>query len=133
MTQTAAEYLQNLFGLDGKTAVVIGGTGTLGGAFCDALAGAGAHVLVAGADVGGTNIMVGVVDDDHEVLDRRKRRTPDGATAVVDAIVSTGASIVDMDILALPDGGHHEEPPLFRLFLSMASAAAHYDSDDADE
>lgn len=41
-------YLQELFGLDGLTAVVIGGTGTLGGSFCDALAKAGAHVLVVG-------------------------------------------------------------------------------------
>ena len=41
-------YLNELFGLNGKTAVVIGGTGTLGGAFCDALAGAGAHVVVVG-------------------------------------------------------------------------------------
>ncbi|MFM9960479.1 MAG: SDR family oxidoreductase [Planctomycetaceae bacterium] len=46
----SAKYLQSLFGLDGLTAVVIGGTGTLGGAFCDALAGAGAHVLVVGRD-----------------------------------------------------------------------------------
>ena len=41
-------YLRELFGLDGLTAVVIGGTGTLGGSFCDALAEAGAHVLVVG-------------------------------------------------------------------------------------
>ena len=44
----SAEYLQNLFGLDGQTAVVIGGTGVLGGAFCEALGGAGAHVVVVG-------------------------------------------------------------------------------------
>ena len=41
-------YLKNLFGLDGLTAVVIGGTGVLGGAFSEALAGAGAHALVVG-------------------------------------------------------------------------------------
>lgn len=44
----SATYLNELFGLTGKTAVVVGGTGTLGGAFCDALAGAGAHVVVVG-------------------------------------------------------------------------------------
>ena len=44
----ASDYLRELFGLDGLTAIVIGGTGTLGGSFCDALAGAGAHVLVVG-------------------------------------------------------------------------------------
>lgn len=41
-------YLEKLFGLQGKTAVVIGGTGVLGGAICDTLAQAGAHVYVVG-------------------------------------------------------------------------------------
>jgi NAD(P)-dependent dehydrogenase (short-subunit alcohol dehydrogenase family) len=41
-------YLRELFGLDGQMAVVIGGTGVLGGALCDGLAQAGAHVVVAG-------------------------------------------------------------------------------------
>lgn len=45
---SSAEYLKNMFGLDGLTAVVVGGTGTLGGSFCDALASAGAHVVVVG-------------------------------------------------------------------------------------
>lgn len=45
---TSAAYLQSLFGLDGKTAVVIGGTGVLGGAIAEALGGAGAHVVVVG-------------------------------------------------------------------------------------
>jgi NAD(P)-dependent dehydrogenase (short-subunit alcohol dehydrogenase family) len=43
-------YLKGLFGLEGRTAIVIGGTGVLGGAFCDALAGAGAHTVVVGRD-----------------------------------------------------------------------------------
>jgi NAD(P)-dependent dehydrogenase (short-subunit alcohol dehydrogenase family) len=43
-----AAYLTHLFGLNDKTAVVIGGTGVLGGAICDALAGAGAHVVAVG-------------------------------------------------------------------------------------
>jgi NAD(P)-dependent dehydrogenase (short-subunit alcohol dehydrogenase family) len=38
----------DLFGLSGKTAVVIGGTGTLGGAIADALSGAGAHIVITG-------------------------------------------------------------------------------------
>jgi NAD(P)-dependent dehydrogenase (short-subunit alcohol dehydrogenase family) len=41
------EYLKDLFGLDGQTAVVIGGAGVLGGALCRGLAAAGAHVIVA--------------------------------------------------------------------------------------
>lgn len=41
-------YLRQLFGLEGLTAVVIGGTGTLGGAIADTLCQAGAHVIVVG-------------------------------------------------------------------------------------
>lgn len=41
------DYLHELFGLDGRVAVVIGGGGVLGGALCRGLAGAGAHVVVA--------------------------------------------------------------------------------------
>jgi NAD(P)-dependent dehydrogenase (short-subunit alcohol dehydrogenase family) len=44
----SAAYLQDLFGLDGQVAIVIGGTGVLGGALCDGLAAAGAAVVVAG-------------------------------------------------------------------------------------
>lgn len=44
----SAKYLHRLFGLDGKTAIVIGGTGVLGGSFCEALSSAGAHTLVVG-------------------------------------------------------------------------------------
>ncbi|MCC7421492.1 MAG: SDR family oxidoreductase [Planctomycetaceae bacterium] len=44
----SSAYLHNLFGLDGLTSVVIGGTGVLGGAIADALAGAGSHVVVVG-------------------------------------------------------------------------------------
>jgi len=43
-----AEYLQQLFGLSGQLAVVIGGTGVLGGAISQGLAAAGACVVVAG-------------------------------------------------------------------------------------
>lgn len=42
------DYLQDLFGFDGQVAVVIGGTGVLGGKLCEGLAQAGAHVVVAG-------------------------------------------------------------------------------------
>jgi NAD(P)-dependent dehydrogenase (short-subunit alcohol dehydrogenase family) len=40
-------YVEKLFSLDGKTAVVIGGAGVLGGALCRGLCDAGAHVVVA--------------------------------------------------------------------------------------
>ncbi len=43
-----SDYLQKLFGLDGRVAVVIGGTGVLGGELCSGLAQAGATIVVAG-------------------------------------------------------------------------------------
>ena len=58
MTHTSASpdpdsYLRELFGLRGQTAVVIGGTGTLGGAIATALARAGAHVIIVGRNSDG--------------------------------------------------------------------------------
>ena len=43
-------FLESLFGLQGQVAVVIGGTGTLGGALAEGLAQAGAHVVIAGSN-----------------------------------------------------------------------------------
>ncbi|MDR0611082.1 MAG: SDR family oxidoreductase [Planctomycetaceae bacterium] len=43
----SAEYLKNLFGMEGEVAVVIGGAGELGGALSAGLGQAGAHVVVA--------------------------------------------------------------------------------------
>ena len=42
----------DLFNLEKEVAVVLGGTGTLGGAMAEALAGAGARVAVIGRDPG---------------------------------------------------------------------------------
>ena len=44
----ASDYLHSLFGLSGKVAVVIGGTGELCGAMAEGLAGAGAEVVLVG-------------------------------------------------------------------------------------
>jgi len=44
----ASDFLDGLFGLSGQTAVVIGGTGVLGGALAEGLAKAGAQVIIAG-------------------------------------------------------------------------------------
>jgi NAD(P)-dependent dehydrogenase (short-subunit alcohol dehydrogenase family) len=43
---SSAEYLKSIYGLDGQTAVVIGGAGVLGGALCRGLLQAGAQVIV---------------------------------------------------------------------------------------
>jgi NAD(P)-dependent dehydrogenase (short-subunit alcohol dehydrogenase family) len=44
----SGSFLEHLFSLKGKTAVVVGGTGVLGGALAEGLAQAGAFVMVAG-------------------------------------------------------------------------------------
>lgn len=44
----SSEFVNQLFGLEGQVAVVIGGTGVLGGALCEGLAQAGAAIVVAG-------------------------------------------------------------------------------------
>ena len=57
----SAEFLHKLFGLDGQVIVVIGGTGVLGGALCDGVAGAGAHVVVAGRSAENGNARVDAI------------------------------------------------------------------------
>jgi len=71
-----AQFLENLFSLGGKTAVVVGGTGVLGGALADGLAQAGAFVVVAGrgADRGQTRV------------DAIRAAGGDGAFVAVDAV-----------------------------------------------
>ena len=45
---TSPDYLNSFFGLTGRVAVVIGGTGELCGAMAEGLAGAGAEVVIVG-------------------------------------------------------------------------------------
>lgn len=44
----SSDFIQQMFGLNDQVAVVVGGTGVLGGALCEGLAQSGASVVVAG-------------------------------------------------------------------------------------
>jgi glucokinase len=56
-------------------------------------------MIVAGVDVGGTNIEAGLVDDDHRVIDRAKRDTPTGGPqAVLATIVELVGSLSDSPV-----------------------------------
>jgi NAD(P)-dependent dehydrogenase (short-subunit alcohol dehydrogenase family) len=59
----SADFLTQLFGLNDRVAVVIGGTGVLGGALCDGLGAAGAHVVVAGRSAERGEQRVKAIDD----------------------------------------------------------------------
>jgi NAD(P)-dependent dehydrogenase (short-subunit alcohol dehydrogenase family) len=59
----AKSYLDELFGLDGQVAVVIGGTGVLCGALADGIGKAGATVVVAGRDEGRGQARVKAISD----------------------------------------------------------------------
>jgi NAD(P)-dependent dehydrogenase (short-subunit alcohol dehydrogenase family) len=71
-----AQFLENLFSLGGKTAVVVGGTGVLGGALADGLAQAGAFVVVAGRGA----------DRGQARVDAIRAAGGDGAFVAVDAV-----------------------------------------------
>lgn len=61
-------------------------------------------VLVAGVDIGGTNITVGAVDGDHDVVARAKTNTP---TSCPDDLIDTVIELVeslDVDIAAVGVG-----------------------------
>ncbi len=57
-----SKYLEDLFGLSGQTAVVIGGAGVLGGSLCAGLVQAGAHVVVADLTEEGCKARVDVLE-----------------------------------------------------------------------
>ena len=84
------EFVSKLFGLEGQVAVVIGGTGVLGGALCDGLAAAGAYVVVAGRgsdrgkqrvaaikEAGGDAVFLPVDVTSRESLDKLLGKTVD--------------------------------------------------------
>lgn len=57
-------------------------------------------MVTVGVDVGGTNIQVGLVDDDHTVVGRAKRPTPrKGPTSVIKVILDAIAAVADGDVV----------------------------------
>lgn len=106
---SSSDYLQKLFGLDGKTAVVIGGTGVLGGSFCEALAGAGAHTVVVGRNAENGQACVDRItaaggSAEFHAADSTQESD---LQAIVDHVVSQGKSI---DILVNSAGVNSATP-----------------------
>lgn len=100
----AASYAVELFGLSGQVAVVIGGTGTLGGALAEGLAKVGARAVVAGRGAekgeacveritraGGDALYLPVDVTDRESIERLLERTL-AACGRVDMLVN-GAGV----------------------------------------
>jgi NAD(P)-dependent dehydrogenase (short-subunit alcohol dehydrogenase family) len=111
----SAEFLQSMFGLDGQTAVVIGGAGVLGGALCDGLVGAGAGVIVADVTEEGCQSRVADLEKQggtasYRLVDVTKRESIESllATAVqqaggVDILVNCAGVNVGTDFLEHTD------------------------------
>ncbi len=83
-------YLENLFSLEGKHAVVIGGTGELCGAMAEGLAGAGANTLLVGRSLEKAEARIAKITD------------AGGQASFVAADISTQANIDQLmaDVLA---------------------------------
>lgn len=87
--------------------------------------------LVAGVDIGGTNIECALVDDDHDVGDRAKTRTPtEGPAAVIDAVVDLiggldeAPSAVGVGIPGPVNDGVVSRPPNLALWPEEVELAA---------
>ena len=90
-----AAYLESLFGLNGLSAVVIGGTGTLGAAFAEALARAGAYTYVVGRNARNGEAVVQQIckvggDAECVVADSTRR---DDLEAVLAHVVGQGRQV----------------------------------------
>lgn len=103
--------MSKLFDLSGQTAVVIGGTGALGGAMADALAAAGANVAVVGRSVERGNARVAAIESaggtaifqSADALD--KSSVSDARDAIIEKL---GA----VSILVNAAGGNHPQATL---------------------
>lgn len=106
-------YLQHLFGLDGRTALVTGGSSGIGRAITLALAGAGAHVLVAARTASAIDETVAAVraaggSSDGIVADLSTRA---GAHALADAATDAARTV---DVL-VSSAGINLRPPMADL------------------
>ncbi|ERK69332.1 SDR family NAD(P)-dependent oxidoreductase [Leifsonia aquatica] len=102
-------YLEKLFGLDGRTALVTGGSSGIGRAIAAALAGAGAHVLVAARTESALESTVAEIRSDggSAAAIRADLSTRGGAHALADAVG-------DVDVL-VNSAGINLRPPLPEL------------------
>jgi NAD(P)-dependent dehydrogenase (short-subunit alcohol dehydrogenase family) len=102
-------YLQQLFGLDGRTALVTGGSSGIGRAIARALAGAGAHVLIAARTSSAIEETVAAIRSSGGSADgiRADLSTRDGAHALADAAG-------DIDVL-VNSAGINLRPPMPEL------------------
>lgn len=120
----AESYLQSLFGLHGKVAVVIGGTGELCGAMAEALAGAGATVVLAGrsaekaearlariAEAGGTGGFIAVEAGSRESLEALCRESAE-QFGRIDILVNGAGANSPTPFLEITD---EEYERLFRI------------------
>jgi len=110
---SSANYLRNLFGLDGRTAIVIGGTGVLGGAIADALAGAGAHVLVIGrnAELGAARVKAIQEQGGSAEFFAADSTSRDDLQAIVDHLAANGRAA---DVL-VNGAGVNSSTPFFEI------------------
>ncbi len=111
-----AKYLEAVFGLTGRTALVTGASGGLGRAIASALGHAGARVVVNGRDPGRcaetlaylARLGVDAATAPFDVTDE---------TAVVDAGVALRAQGLDVDILVAV-AGHQNRKPVTEMTLA---------------
>lgn len=83
----------DIFGLAGRRAVVVGGTGVLGGRFCEVLAAGGAEVVVAGRSAERGLAVVSQIE------------SAGGAAVFVDVDVTSRDSVQDLAATVEADGG----------------------------
>jgi NAD(P)-dependent dehydrogenase (short-subunit alcohol dehydrogenase family) len=122
---TETEGLARLFGLTGRTAVVVGGSGVLGSALAQGLAGAGARVALVGRRIEACERVATVIRQDAgealavaaDVLDR---------ASLERAAAEVHARFGPVDILVNAAGGNRPEAttsadtPFFALDLAAA-------------
>ena len=104
--------MTDLFNLDQETAVVLGGTGVLGGAMADALAAAGARVAVVGRSA-------------ERGLERVRAIEKAGGRAIFQAADALKVPATDLTMLAMKAGGKYPSLKVAGVIRGEEGVPAH--------
>jgi NAD(P)-dependent dehydrogenase (short-subunit alcohol dehydrogenase family) len=114
-------YFEEMFGLQGKTAVVAGGAGAIGTVMSDALLRAGANVVVWSRTRESIDAFLSCYQDDPELLQRLHGVQVDtcGERSVADAFDQSAARFDLPQILINGVGGNRGKSPFIELNLDQ--------------
>lgn len=106
-------YIENLFSLEGKVALVIGGTGELCGAMAEGMAGAGARVLLVGRNEDKAAARMAAIRESGGKVDFIKADV--GSKAALDSLLAEALQVAGAIDILVNGAGVNSPTPFFEV------------------